>query len=107
MATEVLPISMPLRDWLFIDAEMDNSGQNAIEVDDDAGGDEDRTQFGRSGGTRRATSPGPSLRQVAGRHRTTRSSSRLVAGLVLLDANGAHIGPADDGPGHRTRRRRP
>jgi hypothetical protein len=35
MATEALPISMPLRDWLFVDAEMDNSGQNAIDVDED------------------------------------------------------------------------
>jgi hypothetical protein len=35
MTNEALPISMPLRDWLFLDAEMDNSGQNAI-----SGGDE-------------------------------------------------------------------
>jgi hypothetical protein len=34
MTTAAIPISMPLRDWLFIDAEMDNSGQNAMEVDD-------------------------------------------------------------------------
>jgi hypothetical protein len=34
MTTEVMPVSMPLRDWVFIDAEMDNSGQNAMEVDD-------------------------------------------------------------------------
>ena len=29
------PISMPLRDWLFVDAVMDNTGQNAIEVNED------------------------------------------------------------------------
>jgi hypothetical protein len=35
MTTEDVPISMPLRDWLFLDAEMDNSGQNAIDIGDD------------------------------------------------------------------------
>lgn len=35
MTIQALSIPMPLRDWLFVDAEMDNSGQNAIEVDDD------------------------------------------------------------------------
>jgi hypothetical protein len=35
MTTQALSISMPLRDWLFVDAEMDNSAQNAIEVEDD------------------------------------------------------------------------
>lgn len=35
MTIENQSISMPLRDWLFVDAEMDNTGQNAIDDDDE------------------------------------------------------------------------
>jgi hypothetical protein len=35
MTTQIVPISLPLGDWLFIDAVMDNSEQSARDADDD------------------------------------------------------------------------